>query len=103
MVTRRGRLGNIRKSSRGDLRKALWLIGANVGHDRVRHRLASRWCRLVWDMTVGTCGLEQYPLGVSLSGVETNESGKTSSGLPTIVHVVSWIESTGDASTEVVE
>ena len=54
-------------------------------------------------MTVGTCGLEQYPLGVSLSGVETNESGKTSSGLPTIVHVVSWIESTGDASTEVVE
>jgi hypothetical protein len=47
-------------------------------------------------MTVGTCGLEQYPLGVSLSGVETNESGKTSSGLPTIVHVVSWIESTGE-------
>jgi len=37
------------KSSRGDLRQAIWLIWAKVGHVRVRNMLANRWCRLVWD------------------------------------------------------
>jgi hypothetical protein len=53
-------------------------------------------------MTVCTCRLEQYPLGMSPSGVRTREISKPS-GLPTIVHVVPWIESTGSASTEEVE
>ena len=52
VATRRGRLGNIQKSSRRGLRKALRLVGDRpgriCGHDRVRHRLASRWCHRIW-------------------------------------------------------